>query len=92
MEGYSDANWVTDSNSVKSTIEYVFMFGGAAVSWKSCKQTVIDRSTIESELIALDTTYSEAEWLNDLLSEFSTFLDPYFQSPFILIQDLPFRF
>ena len=32
MEGYSEANWITDSNSVKSTTGYVFMFGGAAVS------------------------------------------------------------
>jgi len=32
MEGYSDANWVTDSNSVKSITGYVFMFVGAAVS------------------------------------------------------------
>src|SRR5436190_18628337 len=31
-EGYSDANWVTDSNSVKSTSGYVFIFGGVAVS------------------------------------------------------------
>jgi len=46
------------------------MFGGAAVFY-SCKQTMIDRSTMESELIALDTTCTEAEWLKDLLSEFS---------------------
>jgi len=32
MEGYSDANWVIDFNSVKSTTGYVFMFGGAGVS------------------------------------------------------------
>jgi len=32
---------------------------------------VIAKSTMEFELIALDTTYSEAEWLNDLLSKFS---------------------
>ena len=32
---------------------------------------MIVRSTIESELIALDTTYSEAELLKNLLSEFS---------------------
>ena len=32
---------------------------------------MIARSTIESELIALDTTCSEAEWLKDLLSKFS---------------------
>ena len=46
------------------------MFGGAIVSWKSCKQTVIVRSTMESELITLDTTCSEAEWLKDLLYDF----------------------
>jgi len=32
MEGYIDANWVTDSNSVKFTAGYVLMFGAAAVS------------------------------------------------------------
>jgi len=69
-------NGVTDSHSVKSTIGYVFMFGGAAVSGKSCKQTVIARSTMESEFIALDTTCSEAEWLKDVLSEFYIVLRP----------------
>ena len=70
MEGYSDANWVTDSNSIKSTTGYVFMFGGAAVSWKSCKQTVIAKSNMKSELIVLDITCLEAEWLKDILAEF----------------------
>jgi len=32
IEGYSDANCVTDFHSVKSTTGYVFMFGGAIVS------------------------------------------------------------
>jgi len=32
IEGYSDANWVTDSNNIKSTIEYVFMIGFSTVS------------------------------------------------------------
>ena len=31
IKGYSDANWVTDSNSVKSTTGFVFMFGCAFV-------------------------------------------------------------
>ena len=61
IKGYSNANWITDSHSVKSTTGYVFMFSGATVSWKSCKQIVIARSTMESELIALDITCLEAE-------------------------------
>jgi len=32
IEGYSDANCVTDSKNVKSTSGYVFMFASAAVS------------------------------------------------------------
>jgi hypothetical protein len=67
LEGYSDANWITDSVDVKSTSGYVFMLGGGAISWGSKKQTIISRSTMESELIALDTTCSEAEWLRNLL-------------------------
>ena len=69
LEGYSDANWISDSVDVKSTTGFVFLLGGGAVSWKSTKQTVMARSTMESEMIALDTTSIEAEWLKDLLTE-----------------------
>ncbi|BBH06862.1 transposable element gene [Prunus dulcis] len=61
VEGYSDANWITDNEEVKSTSGYIFLLGGAAISWGSKKQTIISRSTMESELIALDTTCTEAE-------------------------------
>ena len=40
---------------------------GAAVSWRSCKQTILTRSTMEAELVALDTATVEAEWLRELL-------------------------
>ena len=50
LEGYSDANWISDSTETKSTSGYVFTLGGAAISWKSSKQTCIARSTMESEL------------------------------------------
>ena len=54
LEGYSDANWISDVKNSKSTSGYVFTLAGAAISWKSSKQTVIARSTMESEFIALD--------------------------------------
>ncbi|KAF3652463.1 putative 17.9 kDa class I heat shock protein-like [Capsicum annuum] len=68
-EGYSDANWITGSNKVKSTSGYVFTIGGGAVSWKSSKQTCIARSTMESEFIALDKAGEEAEWLRNFLED-----------------------
>lgn len=40
---------------------FVFTFGGAAISWKSSKQTCIARSTMESEFIALDKSGKEVE-------------------------------
>ncbi|KAJ9562152.1 hypothetical protein OSB04_007312 [Centaurea solstitialis] len=54
IEGYSDANWISDIKDSRSTSRYVFTLEGAAISWKSSKQTVIVRSTMESEFIALD--------------------------------------
>ena len=69
LEGYSDANWISDSKNSKSTSGYVFTLGGAAVSWKSSKQTLLARSTMESEFIALDKAAEEAEWLRNFLED-----------------------
>ena len=69
LEGYSAANWISDTKDSKSTSGYVFTLGGAAVSWKSSKQTCIARSTMESEFIALDKTGEEAEWLRHFLED-----------------------
>ncbi|GKA59734.1 retrovirus-related pol polyprotein from transposon TNT 1-94 [Tanacetum coccineum] len=52
IEGYSDANWIFDIKDSRSTSGYVFTLGGATISWKSSKQTVIAKSTMESKFIA----------------------------------------
>jgi hypothetical protein len=36
------------------------------VSWRSCKKTILTRSTKEAKLAALGTTTVEAEWLHEL--------------------------
>nr|AAS01934.1 putative Integrase core domain containing protein [Oryza sativa Japonica Group] len=69
LEGYSDSNWISDVDEIKATSGYVFTLGGGAVSWRSCKQTILTRSTMEVELTALDTATVEAEWLRDLLMD-----------------------
>ena len=68
-EGYSDANWISDADEIKATSGYIFTFGGAAISWRSRKQTILTRSTMEAELVALDSATVEAEWLRELLSD-----------------------
>jgi hypothetical protein len=71
LEGYSDVNWISDLDELYATSGYVFTLGGGAVSWRSCKQTILTRSTMEAELTALDTTTVEADWLRELLNDLS---------------------
>jgi len=61
LEGFCDANRISDNNEVSSTSGYIFTLGGGAISWKSAKQTCIARSTIEFEFIALELAGQEAE-------------------------------
>ncbi|RVW75988.1 Retrovirus-related Pol polyprotein from transposon TNT 1-94 [Vitis vinifera] len=76
LEGYSDANWISNVKDSKSHSGYVFTLGGAVVSWKSSKQTVIARSTMESEFIALDKCGEEAEWLRHFLEDIPRWSKP----------------
>nr|GFA96367.1 zinc finger, CCHC-type [Tanacetum cinerariifolium] len=61
--GYIDANWISDIKDSRSSGGYVFTLGGSIISWKSSKQTIIAKSTMESEFITLDKCGEEAKWL-----------------------------
>jgi hypothetical protein len=69
LEGYSNTNWISDVDEMYVTSGYVFTLGGATVSWRSYKETILTRSTMEAELAAPDTTTVEADWLRELLVE-----------------------
>jgi hypothetical protein len=76
LEGYSDANWISDVDKLYATSGYVFTLSVAAVSWRSCKQTILMRSTMETELTALDTATVEANWLRELLVDLPIIVKP----------------
>uniref|UniRef100_A0A2N9HRF5 Uncharacterized protein n=1 Tax=Fagus sylvatica TaxID=28930 RepID=A0A2N9HRF5_FAGSY len=76
LEGYCDANWVSDNDETNSTSGYVFTLGGGAVSWKSSKQTCKARSTMESEFVALEMASTKAEWLRTLLADIPLWTKP----------------
>jgi hypothetical protein len=71
LEGYSDSNWISDIDQIYATSGYVFILRGGAVSWRSCKQIILTKSTMKAELTTLDTTSTEAEWLRELLLDLS---------------------
>ena len=53
----------------KSTSGFVLTLGGAVISWKSSKQTIIARSTMQSEFIALDKCGEEVELPHQFLED-----------------------
>ena len=60
-KGYIDANLISNVKISKSQSGYVFKLGGATVSWKPSKQTIIAISTMKSEFITLDRCEEEVE-------------------------------
>jgi len=76
LEGYSDANWIFDSNETKSTSDYVFTLGGGAITWRSARQTIIARSTMETDFVALEMAGSEAEWLKKFIANIPLGMKP----------------
>jgi hypothetical protein len=69
LEGYSDSNWISDATEMKATSRYIFIICGAIVSWRSRKQTILMKSTMEVELVALESAITKAEWLKELLMD-----------------------
>ncbi len=67
--GYSDADWAGDLDDRKSTSGYMFQIGGAAVSWRSKKQSCVALSTAEAEYMALGNAAQEAIWMRQLTSD-----------------------
>lgn len=64
---YSDSDLAGDQATGRSTTGMVCLFSGAAISWKSQRQTVVSISSTEAEIIAASETAQEMLWLNSLM-------------------------
>jgi len=49
---------------------------GGAITWRSARQTIIARSIMESEFVALKMAGSEAEWLKNFLANIPLGMKP----------------
>ena len=69
LQVYCDSDWAGERSDRKSTTGYVIMMNGAAMSWKSTKQSTVALSTVEAEFIALATMITEVIWMRRILCE-----------------------
>uniref|UniRef100_A0A803PBI7 Reverse transcriptase Ty1/copia-type domain-containing protein n=1 Tax=Cannabis sativa TaxID=3483 RepID=A0A803PBI7_CANSA len=69
LVGFSNADWACCPNDRKSVAGYCVYLGDSLISWSSKKQTVVARSSTESEYRALAHLAAELSWLQELLNE-----------------------
>jgi hypothetical protein len=67
LRAYADADWAGDPTDRRSTTGYCFLLGSSLISWRSKKQSVVARSSTETEYRALADATSELLWLRWLL-------------------------
>lgn len=73
VEGYSDSDYASDTETRRSTSGYVFIKNGAAVTWASQRQQSIALSTTEAEFMAACSATKEALWIKRLLLDISAY-------------------
>ncbi|TQD79299.1 hypothetical protein C1H46_035136 [Malus baccata] len=66
--GYSDSDFAGCIDSRRSTLGYLFLLAGGAISWKSTKQDAIAISTMEAEFIACFEATNHGLWLRNFIS------------------------
>lgn len=66
--GYSDSDFAGCQDSRKSTLGYIYLLAGGAISWKSAKQTLVATSTMEAEFVACYEASNQAIWLRNFVA------------------------
>ena len=67
LQGYSDADWASQTEDRRSTSAYVYFLAGGPVSWSSKTQKSVALSTAEAEYMALSDASKECVHLKGLL-------------------------
>ncbi|XP_048622674.1 secreted RxLR effector protein 161-like [Brassica napus] len=66
LVGYADAGYLSDPHNARSQTGYVFIHGGAAVCWRSTKQSLVATSSNHAEIIAMYEASRELVWLRNM--------------------------
>ena len=82
LVGYTDSDFAGDLYDRKSTSGCIFTLAGAALSWKSKKQSLVTLSSTEAEYVACSEAIREGIWLRRLYHEITS-AEPNFILPSI---------
>ncbi|CAI7863151.1 unnamed protein product [Closterium sp. NIES-53] len=67
LTGHSDASWVDDQATQRSSQGYTFSLGSGSVSWRSTRSSSVLGSSCEAEIYATAMAAQELRWLTYLL-------------------------
>ncbi|CAI7802798.1 unnamed protein product [Closterium sp. NIES-53] len=69
LTGHSDASWVDDQATQRSSQGYTFSLGSGSVSWSSTRSSLVLSSCCEAEIYATAMAAQELCWLTYLLTD-----------------------
>ncbi|CAI7789452.1 unnamed protein product [Closterium sp. NIES-53] len=69
LTGHSDASWVDDQTTQRSSQGYTFSLGSGSVSWHSTHSSSVLGSSCEAEIYATAMAAQELRWLTYLLTD-----------------------
>ncbi|CAI7738252.1 unnamed protein product [Closterium sp. NIES-54] len=69
LTGHSDASWVDDLATQRSSQGYTFSLGSGSVSWRSTRSSSVLSSSCEAEIYATAMAAQELRWLTYLLTD-----------------------
>ncbi|GKF23649.1 uncharacterized mitochondrial protein-like protein, partial [Tanacetum coccineum] len=64
LVSYCDADWIGYSLTRQLRTGYVLLLGGAPMSWKSKKQSIVSRSSAEAKYRVMANATSEILWMH----------------------------